>query len=260
MTPFNFNRLSHRQKLAASLSGLGLTPSNLSFETKLPSGVVDSSLTVMAPSPLKNLTAVSLTAPSVESGLLARSGGPGLYSTAAKAQLDLRPGTGADPQPYTRASGSDVELRPGVLMKTREGRFLPADAIPSPQPSTDGWQAATGWMGSKTPMTTPPQTEGTFLGPKTSPGSFTKPPVEPPTEKEIGQSMVPKAIDRLVEPKSDPKPEPAREQPFVMDLPRLPPTPAPGPMAPVPGVSPLVIGGGILALAAVAYLITRSSR
>ena len=113
-------------------------------------------------------------------------------------------------------------------------------------------------MGSKTPMTTPPQTEGTFLGPKTSPGSFTKPPVEPPTEKDIGRSMVPKAVDRLVEP----KPEPAREQPFVDVGAQLPPPApiAPGPMAPVPGVSPLVIGGGILALAAVAYLITRSSR
>lgn len=274
MSPYQFNRLSHRARLQASLSGLGLTPGPGMLEVKAPSGAVTKAMTVSAPSLLKANIGVALTAPTIKSSIAAT---PGSYATApSQTFLNLKTGTGADPQPFTRGSQSQVNLQPAVVKV-----LSPLVAVPASDAPTAADTISKGVRTMSAPM---PTLKDTFLGqpqplavtgkPRfepvripnfdvpTEPTFVAKPrtsvttpaaPTSPPTSTPVAN-----AIDKVFGSKNDG----SAYVPYDISEAKLPPgtgtTATAAPQAPAAfAPNPLLIAGGVLALGVVVYLATR---
>lgn len=273
MSPYQFNRLSHRERLQASLGGFGLTPGAGMVEMKAASGAIMKAVTVAAPSVLKANIGVTLTAPTINSGIAVSKVGQ-YATTPAQTFLNLKTGTGANPPAWTRGSQSQVNLQPAVAQVVGMNKAVPASDAPTPADTISKGVAtmALNLPPLKNTFLEPPRfleqpriSQNAFVprdpAPAPAPTFVMKPrtPVEPPPVS----NPVKNAVDKLIAPPTGTTNTGSGFDPgYDISEAKLPPgyptTSTAAPQAPAAfSPNPLLIVGGVLALGAVVYLATR---
>ena len=276
MSPYQFNRLSHRDRLQASLGGFGLTPGSGMVEVKAVNGAVMKAMTVAAPSLLKANVGVALTAPTINAGIAAKVGQ--YATTPSQSFLNLKTGTGADPQSWTRASQSQIALQPSVAKITGPNSAVPASDAPTPADTI-----SKGVMNALPFNAPPPRMAESFLEGGRYAGkvnAFVMKDPAPPAQTFVAKPKDPvqplvsdpvkNAIDKAFTPAQPTgttntwrengttntwQDGTLQVQAKYMPDPAQPATAAPQPTVLAP--NPLLIAGGVLALGVVVYLATR---